>query len=96
MSDHSDKVFPAPGKSPFSSFPGFSSEKDDFDDISMDYEVKYIKGSIDDEVFKGMIEHIETEGLKGEEIQILNKATFSCDTEFFIVLQYLQKKRGEK
>ena len=65
-----------------------------FDDMAKamkDYKVFYLKGSLDDESFITLLEKIETQGLQGDEIVLLSQDTFTCDTEYFVVLKYMQK-----
>ncbi len=71
-------------------FPGEELFKDMTSALE-DYQVFIIKGSLDDPEFTRMFEKIQTQGLRGDEVVLLSEDSFTCDTEYFVVLKYMQK-----
>lgn len=55
------------------------------------YTIKYAKADLDEPVDIMFIQDIETRGLRGDEIVVLNKDKFTFNEKYFIVLQYLEK-----
>lgn len=73
------------------SIPGFGNKS--VQDTGLDnYRIKYFKADLDDPSAVMELERLETEGLKAESIVLLNKATFSFQASFFVVLTYGEKK----
>lgn len=61
---------------------------------SMDkYAVRYCKANLDEIDQRMELEGIETRGLKGEEIVIIQRQNFTFMDKMFIVLTYLEKVR---
>lgn len=57
-----------------------------------DYRVRYIKLDMDDPGSVAEAEIIETRGLAGIDIVVLNKDKFTFMDKYFLIIQYLEKK----
>lgn len=56
-----------------------------------DYSVKYFKCDIDDVGDVLTLQEIETRGIRGDEVVILEKDKFVFMAQYFIILKYLEK-----
>ncbi len=92
--DRADKFFSVPtddsssGRTMPSLLP---AEADTWGLQAPDYQVAFKAGSLFDDVFKAELETILTEGLKGDNIVILEKTGYSFQQDYFIVLQYMRR-----
>lgn len=57
------------------------------------YAVRYCKANLDEVDQRMALEEIETRGLKGEEIVIIQRQNFTFMDKMFMVLTYLEKVR---
>jgi hypothetical protein len=73
------------------SLPGFGggASNDTFNPDQ--WRVRYSKHDLDDPGAIAELEIIETRGLKGEEIVVLNKSSFSFMDKMFMIVTYLEK-----
>lgn len=71
------------------SLPGFGTSKNFVFDPSK-YRVRYTKLDMDDLGSLAELEIIETKGLKGEEIVVLNKTGWSFLDKYFMIITYLE------
>jgi hypothetical protein len=74
------------------SIPGFGSggvTSDSFDPLK--YRVKYLKVDVDDLEGITMLELLETKGLKGEQIVILNKTGWTFMDKYMMLVTYLER-----
>lgn len=55
------------------------------------YVVRYLKANIDEPEQRAALESIETRGIRGEEVVIIQRQTFTFTSSMFVVLTYLEK-----
>lgn len=60
--------------------------------IADNYTVKYYRGDLDEPGDLLELQRIETTGLKGDEIVLCDRQTYSFEGRFFVVLRYFQKR----
>lgn len=60
-----------------------------------DYVVRYMRAKVGDVVSMMELELLETRGLEGKDILILSKNNYSFQHEYYIVVNYLEKKPKE-
>ena len=75
-----------------SAMPGMLPTAEFNDEISANYTVKYFRGDLDEVPDVLELQRIETVGLKGDEIILCDRQTYSFEGRFFVVLRYYQKK----
>lgn len=56
------------------------------------YTVKYYKGNIDEPSDLMMLQSLETKGLLGDEIVLMDRQTNFFEGTFFVVLRYMEKR----
>lgn len=67
-----------------------NAEGDNF--IADNYTVKYFRGDLDEPGDLLELQRIETVGLKGDEIVLCDRQTYSFEGRFFVVLRYFNKR----
>jgi hypothetical protein len=72
------------------SFPGFGGKGDDFGFDPTKYRVRYGKYDLDDLGAVTELELVETRGLAGKEIVVLNKDKMSFMDKMYLILTYLE------
>lgn len=65
---------------------------DDANFIADNYTVKYFRGDLDEPGDLLELQRIETVGLKGDEIVLCDRQTYSFEGRFFVVLRYFSKR----
>lgn len=65
---------------------------DDNNFIADNYTVKYFRGDLDEPGDLLELQRIETVGLKGDEIVLCDRQTYSFEGRFFVVLRYFNKR----
>jgi hypothetical protein len=71
------------------SLPGFAPKQQNSFDISK-FRVRYMKTDMDDTGSITDLEIIETKGLKGEEIVVLNKHIYTFMDKVFVLVTFLE------
>ncbi len=66
--------------------------RDDDNYIADNYTVKYFMACIAEPQELLELQRIETVGLKGDEIVLLDRQTYSNEGAFYVVLRYYQKR----
>ena len=56
------------------------------------FAVKYFKADLDDLESLSMLQDIETRGLRGEEVVLLEKDKFTFMEKYFIILKYMERR----
>ena len=56
------------------------------------YTVKYLKANVGDLGDLMKLQEVETKGLKGDEVVLLEKDKFTFMADYFIILKYMEKK----
>lgn len=69
-----------------------SSSREMRDEVLSNYTVRYLKCSVDEPSEVAMLQSIETKGLAGEEIILMDRQTYSFEGSFFVVLRYLERR----
>jgi hypothetical protein len=72
------------------SLPGFGPQAKD--DMSK-YAVRYLKANLDEADQRIELETVETKGIRGEDIVIIQRQNFTFMDKMFMVLTYLEKVR---
>lgn len=72
------------------SFPGFGGKGEEFGFDPTKYRVRYGKYDLDDMGAVAELELVETRGLEGKEIVVLNKDKMSFMDKMFLILTYLE------
>jgi len=67
-----------------------NAKKKDFQPDPDKYVVRYFKADTCNLEDMAMLESIETKGLKGEEVVILSRDTYSFMQQYFVLLRYLE------
>lgn len=81
------------GQEGSASMPGIlPAAADDNNYIADNYTVKYFRGSLSDAGDLAELQKIETIGLKGDEIVLCDRQTYSFEGDFFVVLRYFNKR----
>lgn len=81
------------GQEGSASMPGIlPAASDDNNYIADNYTVKYFRGSLSDAGDLAELQKIETVGLKGDEIVLCDRQTYSFEGDFFVVLRYFNKR----
>lgn len=81
------------GQEGSASMPGIlPAAADDNNYIADNYTVKYFRGSLSDAGDLAELQKIETVGLKGDEIVLCDRQTYSFEGDFFVVLRYFNKR----
>lgn len=73
------------------SLPGFAPQNSDNFDVTK-FRVRYCKIDLDDPGAVAELEILETKGLEGIDIVILNKQSFTFMDKMFYIVTYLEKK----
>ena len=73
-----------------SGFPGFGGNGQDFGFDPLKYRVRYGKYDLDDMGAVSELEIIETQGLAGKEIVVLNKDKFTFMDKYIMIVTYLE------
>jgi hypothetical protein len=60
--------------------------------IADNYTVKYFRGDLDEPGEILELQRIETTGLRGDDIVLCDRQTYSFEGRFFVVLRYYQKR----
>lgn len=76
-----------------SGFPGFGGKGDEMGFDPTKYRVRYGKYDLDDMGAVSELELVETRGLEGKEIVVLNKDKMSFMDKMFLILTYLELKQ---
>lgn len=86
--------FPNPAEQKSTSMmPSLQGLEDAWGQVAEEYVVKYLSGCLSDLGFKSEVEEVLTEGIKGDEIVILEKTGYSFKEDYFLVVQYMQRKK---
>ena len=81
----------SPVKAEIFSMPGFGGNGGEVGFDATKYRVKYGKFVIGETGGNDELEAIETQGLRGVDIVVLNKTTFTFMNEFYMIVTYLEK-----
>jgi hypothetical protein len=71
------------------SIPGLTSKSSGID--FKKYAVKYYKANLDEPIDILELQNIETRGIRGEDVLILNRDKMSFMDKYFLIVQYLEK-----
>lgn len=70
--------------------PGMSGKSQGGIDVN-NFTVRYCKACLDEPADVQLLEEIETKGLRGDDIIVLNKEKYTFMEKFFIVITYLER-----
>ena len=74
------------------SMPTMLPERQYEDEIAANYTVKYFRADLDEPSEILELQRIETIGLKGDDVVLTDRQTYSFEGRFFVVLRYYQKR----
>lgn len=72
------------------SIPGMTGRQVQGFDASK-YSVKYFKADLEDLGDLTMLQEIETKGIRGDKVLILNRDKFTFMDKYFVIVQYMEK-----